>query len=504
MHTFSQLHENLCAWLVTSQDSNGRVRDRVHGNRGTYAEGWAALALGLLAQPSLDCTRAFDNALAHSARQPLSSEFDSLAQQLLLRAAPDRLSHSQRGLLESRPMGNPGGLVSNNWVILRGLTWGLRYAQSRSPEHLAETLKAMQPLQRQLPSGLFPDSPYGQATPVCYHAKICACLALLTRLCPPETWEPFVEPFRLGLDALQWLVSPQGQLVPYGRSRNSLFAYASASLALAVGAGFFSKPRYYEAAQALARHMVGYQRGDGHIPAVLNDQEWLREDWDVYINNPDYNAYAAGCLGLIAQLATPPAPARPEPEEPYRDLGPLWVWRQPDAYWAASTTGEFAPEGTPFFSDHRYAALQPLLYDNGARLQEFATPYCWDGRDQTRGCLSDPRFHPWTPFCIAGSRFFWTPFAERVDIRPLHDEEGSLEGFCLELTAKPMCLRPLTAWERAWHRRGGKVPQYRCSTLNTRLTAQLSLRARPVQISKSAQLSDPHRCLRNAEKVWQL
>jgi len=501
---FARLHENLCSWLVSSRDGDGRLRDRVHGHRGSYAEGWSALALGLLPNPSSDCNRAFDSALAHSARQPVSSEFDSLAQQLLLEAAPGRLSPSQKGLLDSRPKGNPAGLVSNNWVILRGLTWGLRYARSRNPEHLAETLKAMQPLKRQLPSGLFPDSPYGQATPVCYHAKICACLALLTRLCPPETWEPFVKPLRLGLDALQWLVSPQGRLVPYGRSRNSLFAYASASLALAVGAGFFSNPRYLESAKALAQHLLLYQRGDGHIPAVLNDREWLREDWDVYINNPDYNAYAAGCLGLIAQLATPPAPARPEPDEPYRDLGPIWIWRQSGAYWAVSTTGEFAPEGTPFFSDHRYAALQPLLYDNGVLLQEFATPYCWDGRDHTRTCLSDPRFHPWTPFCIERSRLFWTPFAQQVSIQPMHNDEGDLESVTFELEASPMHLRPLAGWERALHRMNGRVPQYRCSTLNTRLTAQLSLRTHPVHIRKSAWLSERHRRLSNAEKEWQL
>ncbi len=500
---FAPLHENLCGWLVASQDANGRVRDRVHGNRGSYAEGWAALALGLLPSPSAECARAFDRALAHSTRQPISSEFDSLAQQLLLQAAPARLSQSQRASLESRPQGNPAGLVSNNWVILRGLTWALRYAQSGHAEHLAEALKAMRPLQRQLPSGLFPDSPYGQATPVCYHAKICACLALLTRLCPPETWEPFVEPLQRGLEALRWLVSPQGRLVPYGRSRNSLFAYASASLALALGGQFFSNPRHLQAAEALARHMHGYQRGDGHIPAVLNDREWLREDWDVYINNPDYNAYAAGCLGLIARLAAPPAQAVDEPEVGYRDLGPLWVWRGAEAYWAVSTSGEFAPEGTPFFSDHRYAALQPLLVDRGNHLQEFATPYCWDGRDQTRACLGDPRFHPWTPFISERSRLYWAPFAQHVDVRPLHDNQGTLESVTLELTAQPMHLRPLAAWERAVQRIGGKVPQYRCSTLNTRLTAKLSLRAAPIHIRKTAQLSEPHRHLSQAEKEWQ-
>ena len=39
-----------------------------------------------------------------------------------------------------------------------------------------------------------------------------------------------------------------------------------------------------------------FQGADGHVPGVLNDGETEKVDWDVYVRNTDYNAYAAAML----------------------------------------------------------------------------------------------------------------------------------------------------------------------------------------------------------------
>ena len=116
--------------------------------------------------------------------------------------------------------------------------------------------------------------------------------------------------------------------------------------------------------------MKKFQDPDGHIPAALNSHEWLRRDWDIYINNPDYNAYAAACLLMAERLGVPSDKGQaPGPET--ADLGPLLVCRRHDGYFACSTTGEFAPYSSPFFCDTRYAGLVPLLFDDGQTLKNF-------------------------------------------------------------------------------------------------------------------------------------
>ena len=140
--------------------------------------------------------------------------------------------------------------------------------------------------------------------------------------------------------------------MPYGRSRNTLFAYGSAYLALRLGARLFDDPHYAWAAAAVLGNMKKFQDPDGHIPAALNSHEWLRRDWDIYINNPDYNAYAAACLLMAERLGVPSDKGQaPGPET--ADLGPLLVCRRHDGYFACSTTGEFAPYSSPFFCDTR-------------------------------------------------------------------------------------------------------------------------------------------------------
>src|SRR5205085_2781958 len=96
-----------------------------------------------------------------------------------------------------------------------------------------------------------------------------------------------------GLQAMAALVSPSGVLVPYGRSRNTLFGYAAAILAFRRGARRLDQPIYETIANRLESRVATFQRSDGHVPCVLNNDEREKKDWDVYVNDPDYNAYAA-------------------------------------------------------------------------------------------------------------------------------------------------------------------------------------------------------------------
>lgn len=402
----AQVARRIADWMRACQA--GRIVDSVHRRPGTYADGFAALVFWLL-----DWREPAQQALQVSRARPLESEFDALAQ-ALMGCRPARFYDGS-------------ALVSRNWQLFRCLTRSLCGLDADYQEIV----------QHQLPCGLFPDSPYGQATPTCYHAKMCATLLLAQQLAGVSGLETHWRP---GLDALAALVSPEGILVPYGRSRNSLFGYASAYLALRLGAYLDNQPEWAWAAERVLERLRSHQQPDGHIPAVLNDSEWIRGDWDVYLNNPDYNAYAAACLLLADRLApTQPVPQAPGPA--LLSLGPLLVCRRPQDYFACSTHGEWAPLGTPFFSDTRYAGLVPLLW-NGRVWDE---NYCWDGRNGTRGVLGKA--------AVSG----WIPGRHWVRTFPAWEHHYAADRLVVQGRGRPYWGRPAPAW---WRRLRAHSPQW--------------------------------------------
>lgn len=419
-----QLATGIASWLRSRQDSkSGRVVDSAHLVSGYYADGFAALVFSMLGW-----TEARDTALQVSLQSSPAAEFDSFAQALLLEVAPESLRPEQQAAIRNRHLYDGPALVSNNWALFRALTRSL----------LGRASADYSLLDRQLPSGLFPDSPLGQATPVCYHAKICSVLALRALL-RPEAGD--IERLKRGLSALFALVSPQGLLVPYGRSRHTLFAYGSAYLALAIGACLLEDGRLTWAAARLLEYMRSFRDDDGHIPAVLNRNEWLRQDWDVYLTNPDYNAYAAACL-LLAERLSPVRPAPIEPAPQVSELGPLLVLRSDSVYFACSVTGEFAPLVSPFFCDTRYAGMVPLLYDDGTKHRFWDQNYCWDGRDSTRKVLGEPRAHPLIPYHEHRGRRFWVRIYERTS---WNFESGILRVVGV---GRPEASTPVSGWQR--------------------------------------------------------
>src|SRR5262249_18242492 len=75
----------IAGWLRRGQEPGGRIADPVHREHGTYADGFAALTLGLLAlrTGAQQWTEACRRSLEVARQRPSDSEFDQLARLLL-------------------------------------------------------------------------------------------------------------------------------------------------------------------------------------------------------------------------------------------------------------------------------------------------------------------------------------------------------------------------------------------------------------------------------------
>jgi hypothetical protein len=472
------LELRLATWLRDSQDGTGRILDPVHREPGEYADGWAALALALASQKDADsgwipaCERALRVALARSPE----SEFDQAA--LLLLAARARRGGFEQiaGIPEPAAVRlYPGGrLVSHNWVAMRALSCSLRAhltvdaaAAARANSLWAEVCS------RQLPCGLFVDSPGGEATPLTYHAKFCAMLALLLTeaTADGEKRPREAEALLRGLEALAPLVSPAGVLVPYGRSRHTLFGYAAAILSFERGAELFERPELRRVADRMRARLARFQAPDGHIPCVLNDGEAARRDWDVYVNNPDYNAYAAGLLLLNAEPARCQRISLPRPVPRPGPLPPVLAHAEGDCFVAFAAQGQSVPVGTPFFCDHRYYGMQPLWIERGGEALLEPAPYRWRP-DQDRKLLCDPAENPWIPFIRWADSNYCVRCYDQVELRQTR------RGLELSAGGRLEAYQPVPRWRRAVGAAAGRVTRQPGAVFQVRSLPQVGLRRR--------------------------
>jgi hypothetical protein len=188
---------------------------------------------------------------------------------------------------------------------------------------------------------------------------------------------------------------------------------------------------------------------------VLNDGEAEKSDWDVYVNNPDYNAYAAALLLLADPGANSPTSASatrapsvsaasripPRHQPAFRELGPVLIIEHDSLFAAFSTLGAAVHVGTPFFCDWRYYGMQPLWIEKeGIPLLELP-PYQWPEENQ-RAALVDPAQSAWIPYIeLEGQRYCVRRYTW-VEVRHLErgvqvDAEGQLER-----------CEPLPRWAR--------------------------------------------------------
>lgn len=397
----------IARWLLTNQQPDGRVRDPLHGDSGTYAAGLSALTFALMAERSDDpaWTKAAAAATRAAEARPPHSEFDQFGLMLLQLLSPSAALP---------PLYWGKRLVSNNWVAMRAFNYTLRahFSGSRDDAHRSEQLWD-RVLDWQLQCGLFVDSPGGEATPVAYHAKFCAMLALAAAAVPDfsatEQGKRCLAALERGLGSLLPLISPSGVLAHFGRSRNTLFGQAAAIFALQVGGRLLKRPECTQAAGRALDRLRAFIQPDGHIPCVLDDGEAEKRDWDAYVNNPDYNAYAAALLLLSDRFASASG-ARASSPIPVRGLktsevGPLLVVETPSTYAVFVTRGQCVPLGTPFFCDHRYYGMQPLWIESAGASVLTPEPYKWAGGEDRRP-LVEPTSNCWLPWVEhSGSRW---------------------------------------------------------------------------------------------------
>jgi len=455
----------MAGWLRANQKPDGRILDPVHREHGTYAAGFAGLAFGLMALRTgvtawMDSCRLSVN----TARQrPRDSEFDQLA--LLLAAALVRKAATQASdapdlgvclpAAETVALYKGRRLVSNNWIAMRALNYSLRDKLTGSRRDADEAARLWERvLGWQLPDGLFIDSPGGEATPVTYHAKFCAMLALA--LSETEFGSEAIQAaLQRGLEAMAALVSPAGVLVPYGRSRNTLFGYAAAILAFRRGASLLDQPSYEVIASRLESRIAKFQETDGHVPCVLNEGETTKRDWDVYVNNSDYNAYAAALL-LLADHAPSRCRGGSSSERFRGDsarpaaysqslvvcaVGPVLTVQYGDLFAALAVHGQAVPAGTPFFCDHRQYGLQPLWIERGDAVLLEPALYQWDGGED-RTALVEPGANPWIPYVAVNKDRYCVRRYEEVCVK----QAGSVVE--IEGEGRPDTYCPIPRWER--------------------------------------------------------
>ncbi len=435
--------DRIAHWLLRNQQPDGRILDPVHRQYGTYSDGFAALTFGLLYLETAEqiWESACRRSLAISLKRPITSEFDQLAVLLLAIHDHGGMFLSNNKIALKLYQGNR--VVSNNWVAMRALNYTLRagLTGSRADDEEEATRLWDHVLNWQLPCGLFIDSPGGMATPVTYHAKFCATIALALAH-TDNLREELSAALQQGLNALVKLISPAGVLVPYGRSRNSLFGYAAAILALSDGAKLFSQSQYYAAANRLLERLQRFQRPDGHIPAILNNDERTKDDWDVYLNNPDYNAYAAALLLLAAEYEIGSGDATPKPDDTeIHQIGDLLTVQRGSLYAAFATNGQSVPAGTPFFSDYRYYGMQPLWIERNGNVLFQPDAYRWpdEGRQAD---LVDPANHPWIPYLYREGNHYCV---RRYDQVTVNHQSNTIE---IIGEGQPEYYRPVARWLR--------------------------------------------------------
>lgn len=445
----TELLHGLVEWLNHSRSPDGRILDPVHRQLGTYAEGLATVALAATAGLTSDGASAAASCARIAASRPAESEFDHfgllLTHYMLVRLG---IASERFGLpgASDIPVYTGGRLVSHNWRAMRAVNLTLRGALRTSPQSdWAESEAVWRGvLTHQEESGVFVDSPGGVATPTTYHAKFCAMLAL-TCWIRPETADWVREPLQRGLNILADCVSPGGVLLPFGRSRHSLFGYAAAILALAMGSKWFGAGSYRDAALRLRARLLAFQRQDGHVPCVLNDGEAQREDWDVYVNNPDYNAYAAALLTVADHFEETDNLPLPQPlGDGLRTSGSGWaILRQGGTYAAVTTQGQCVPRGAPFFCDPRYYGLQPLIIEVNERIGFLPPPFVWPG--ERRADLVDPAQNPALSWVEqGGERYACRTYSQFV-------LEATPDGFRAEGAGAPTVLRPVSTLVRRTH-----------------------------------------------------
>ena len=370
------LAPGILRWLASAQAPDGSLRDPVTGaplspsHYGTplFAAACALTDVPVLWEAGRRAARYY-LALPFSARG--AHELSNLGL-LCLYEHWDRIGEadSRRSCLAAYLRQMPfaslgGGNVTNNWHAMRAVCLARRgRLLGRAQDIRAATAclrTVVLPLQDA--DGLFADyPPPGRAgdrmTPLTYHAKVCAMLAMLLREAPDPA---ATAALARGVETLAQLCAPDGQALYYGRSCNSAYGCAAAlyalaqAQALAVAGGAALERCFARIAEFLAR----MAQPDGGLRPYPAPAEFGRRGWDDYVDRLDYAAFAAFLL-LQTPVLTPAPPGDSAPRTFAAVSAGLFTCERNGVFAALSTRGQLHV-GSYMFADARYAGMQPLL-----------------------------------------------------------------------------------------------------------------------------------------------
>ncbi|MFN3286254.1 MAG: hypothetical protein ACK45F_08240, partial [bacterium] len=227
--------------LADCQDGTGNLRDPLTGQPlapSHYAVSLFAGACAMSGEEDLrePAERAVRYFLGLPARVRGAPELNNLGLLAVYRVWARTLPDELRGRLTSyflrMPFASLTGRATNNWHAMRAVCLvqrGLALGRAADVE-AARRCMYHEVLPLQDGSGLFADYPArgstgDRCTPLTYHAKFCAMLAMVLSDLPDSQIQ---EALGRGVVALAQLCAPDGETLYFGRSCNSLYGYAAA------------------------------------------------------------------------------------------------------------------------------------------------------------------------------------------------------------------------------------------------------------------------------------
>jgi hypothetical protein len=277
-----------------------------------------------------------------------------------------------RDYLVRMPFASLEGRATNNWHAMRAvclLQRGLTLDRSADVEAGVRCLRRdVLPLQDEV--GLFADYPPGggrrRCTPLTYHAKFCAMLAMFLSDLHDEG---AAEALRKGVVALARLCAPDGETLYFGRSCNSLYGYAAHLYAMghALRLGVVEgdeRAAVAWAAERVQEFLARLASPDGCFRTYPTPFERERLGWDDYVDRLDYAAFAA-----FLMIQTPPVSGGCAAHQLRRWEAPaagLWAEGDSHRFAAFATRGQFHP-GSYLFVDGRSSGIQVLTWKDAGR-----------------------------------------------------------------------------------------------------------------------------------------
>ena len=373
------LAEDAVRWLASHQQPDGNLRDPISGaplppdHYGTVLFAAASSLVEGKATLGAAAERAIQYYLGLPRPARGAHELNNLG--LLCVCRLWQGSHVERPLhtaiaahLRRMPFASLTSHSTNNWNSMRAVCLAQRARLFRSAGDVRAARLCMHKhvLPMQGSDGLFADYPPAgrggdRATPLTYHAKVCAMLAMFLQEIEDG---PTADALGRGVTVLARLCAPDGQALYFGRSCNSIYGYASALYATTYTLGHgmaptVDGPLVAQARARMADFVLRMRQPDGSLRPYPTEFDTDRLGWDDYVDRLDYNAFTAFLLMQIPSQPFHTEVAHRSTTFTARQAG--LIVRERDGVFAAFSTRGQLNAGSYMFTDARYAGMQPLL-----------------------------------------------------------------------------------------------------------------------------------------------